>query len=134
MSDVTRIEGIGEAHGEKLKKVGVATVEALLERGSTREGRAQLAKDSGIGETLILRWVNHADLFRIKGVEAQYSELLEASGVDSVPELAQRNPSNLHTRMAEVNDQKHLVRQVPSEAQVGAWIAQAKTLTRIVTH
>jgi len=134
MSDVIRIEGIGAVYSEKLKEIGVATVEALLERGSTREGRGKLALDSGISETLILRWVNHADLFRIKGVEAQYAELLEASGVDSVPELAQRNPSNLYPKMVEVNDQKHLVRQLPSEAQVGQWVAEAKTLPRIVTH
>ncbi len=87
MSDVIRVEGIGEVYGSKLKSVGVGTVDLLLERGASREGRKALAESSGISESLILRWVNHVDLFRIKGVEAQYAELLEAAGVDSVPEL-----------------------------------------------
>ena len=103
-------------------------------RGATREGRAKLAAEAGISEALILRWVNHVDLFRIKGVEAQYAELLEASGVDSVPELAQRVAANLHAKLVEVNAGRPLVGQLPSEGQVAGWIAEAKTLPRVVTH
>src|SRR5262245_7889402 len=118
MSDVIKVEGIGEVYSGKLKAVGVATDQALLERGSTREGRAKLAEESGISEALLLRWVNHVDLYRIKGVDAQYAELLEASGVDSVPELAQRVAANLHAKMVEVNTQRHLVGHIAGESQV----------------
>lgn len=134
MSDVIEIEGIGEVYAEKLKGAGVATVQALLERGATREGRKRLAEESGIGESLILRWVNHADLFRVKGVETQYAELLEASGVDSVPELAQRDPAHLHAKLAEINAQRHLVRRLPTERQVADWVEHARSLPRMVTH
>jgi predicted flap endonuclease-1-like 5' DNA nuclease len=134
MSAIIAIEGIGEVYAEKLKAAGIATTEALLEQGATRDGRARIAEATGISGTLVLRWVNHADLFRINGVEAQYAELLEAAGVDSIPELAQRVPANLASRLAEVNDQKKLVRKLPSETQVADWVAQAKTMPRMVHH
>ena len=134
MSDVIDVEGIGEVYAQKLKDAGIATTEALLEQGSSRDGRRSIAEKSGISESLVLRWVNHVDLFRIKGVEAQYAELLEASGVDSVPELAHRDPANLHPKLVEVNDQRRLVRQLPSPQQVAGWVEHAKTLPRVVTH
>src|SRR5215469_6897320 len=134
MSNVIRVEGIGEVYAGKLKAVGVVTDEDLLQRGATAEGRSKLAADSEISPSLILRWVNHVDLFRIKGVEGQYAELLEASGVDSVPELAQRVPANLYAKMVETNTAKNLVGRLPSEGQVAEWVAEAKTLPRIVTH
>jgi predicted flap endonuclease-1-like 5' DNA nuclease len=134
MSNVIRVEGIGEVYAGKLKAVGVATDQDLLDRGASREGRKKLAEESGISETLILRWVNHVDLFRIKGVEGQYAELLEASGVDSVPELAHRVAAHLHAKMGEVNTAKNLAGRLPSESQVADWIAQAKALPRVVTH
>src|SRR3954453_9507393 len=107
MGEIISIEGIGETYAEKLKAAGIATTEALLEQGSSREGRRKIAEDTGISATLVLRWVNHADLFRINGVEGQYAELLEAAGVDSIPELAQRLPANLSPRLAEVNGEKN---------------------------
>lgn len=134
MANIIEIEGIGEVYAEKLKGAGVSTVEGLLEAGATRKGREALAESSGITGTLILKWVNHADLFRIKGVQKQYAELLEAAGVDSVPELSHRDPANLAKKLAEVNEAKHLVRQVPSETSVAQWVAEAKTLPRVVTH
>src|SRR4051812_48193393 len=134
MGEIIRIEGIGETYAKKLEAAGIATTEALLEQGSSREGRRQIVEDTGISATLVLRWVNHADLFRINGVEAQYAELLEAAGVDSIPELAQRVPANLTTRLGEVNEQKKLVRKLPSEEQVTNWVAQAKTMPRMVHH
>jgi predicted flap endonuclease-1-like 5' DNA nuclease len=134
MGDIILIEGIGEVYAEKLKAAGITTTEALLEQGATRDGRARIAESTGIGGALIPRRVNHADLFRINGVEAQYAELLEAAGVDSVPERAQRVPANLASRLGEVNDQKELVRKLPSEEQVADWIAQTKTMPRMVHH
>jgi predicted flap endonuclease-1-like 5' DNA nuclease len=134
MSNIIDVEGIGEVYAGKLKKAGITSTEALLEQGATREGRQKIAQATGIGDALILRWVNHVDLFRIKGVQTQYSELLEAAGVDSIPELAQRNPANLYPSLVEVNDQKKLVRKLPTQEQIADWVAQAKALPRIVTH
>ena len=128
------IEGIGEAYEEKLKTIGVTSVEALLKVGSTKKGRTDLAEKTDISEKLILKWANHADLARIKGIGAEYAELLEASGVDTVPELAQRKPDNLHARMVEVNESKKLVRKLPTVAQVADWVAQAKDLPRVMHY
>lgn len=134
MTDVAEIEGIGDAYAEKLGAAGIPTVEGLLDSGASSHGRKALSEQTGISEQLILKWVNHSDLFRINGVAGEYSELLEASGVDSVPELAQRNPSNLQAKMAEVNEEKKLVRRVPSEAEVQKWVTEAKELPRRVNY
>jgi len=134
MTSVIEIEGIGPAYADKLKQSGIATIEALLEKGASPQGRQELAEATGISPALILRWVNHADLFRIKGVGSEYSELLEASGVDTVPELAQRNPENLYLKLIEVNQEKKLVRRPPTQSQVKDWVQQAKQLARVVTY
>lgn len=134
MGNLIDVEGIGPVQAGKLRAVGVTTTAVLLRQGASRDGRAKLAASSGISETLILKWVNHLDLFRIKGVATQYAELLEAAGVDSVPELAQRDPKNLHPTLGEVNAAKKLVRNVPTATQVADWVSQAKTLPRVVTH
>lgn len=134
MSKLTTIEGIGPALAEKLQKAGVASVEKLLEAGASPAGRKDLAAKSGIDPAKILKFVNHADLMRVKGVGGEYSELLEAAGVDTVPELAQRNGPNLAAKMAEVNQAKKLVRSVPSAQVVTGWVQQAKTLTRKIKH
>jgi len=132
--DLSYVEGIGPAYAGKLKEVGIDTPQALLERGATPKGRKELAKETGISGQLILKWINHVDLFRIRGLGAEYADLLEASGVDTVPELAQRNPGNLHQKVIEVNKEKHLVRNVPSQSQVDDWVNQAKQLPRVVTY
>lgn len=134
MSKIADIEGIGPAYAEKLKAADIDTVEELLAAGASKKGREDIATKSGITEKLILEWVNRADLARIKGVGSEYADLLEASGVDSVPELAQRNAANLAAKMQEVNDAKSLVRRVPTESEVSGWIDQAKTLPKVVTH
>jgi len=134
MANVREIEGIGAIYADKLEAVGVRTEENLLSIGASAKGRADLAEKSGISEKLILNWVNRADLARIKGVAGQYADLLEESGVDSVPELAQRNAANLHAKMEEVNSAKNLVNRTPSLSEVESWVEQAKGLDRIVTH
>lgn len=128
------IEGIGPALTEKLSAAGIDSTEALLETGGTKQGRAEIAEKSGISESQILEFVNHVDLMRIKGVGSEYSDLLEASGVDTVPELAQRNAANLTAKMEEVNAEKSLVRSTPSESQVEDWVEQAKGLPKAVHH
>ncbi len=134
MAPLTEVEGIGPAYADKLREAGVATTDALLERGRDRKGRQALAEAAGISDSQILRWVNQVDLFRIDGVGEQYAELLEAAGVDSVPELAQRNAASLQAKLAEANEARKLVRQVPVESQVARWIEEAKALPRVVTH
>jgi predicted flap endonuclease-1-like 5' DNA nuclease len=134
VSDIIEVEGIGAVYAKKLKDVGIATDRDLLERGTTRGGREKIAQQSGISGKRILRWVNHVDLFRINGVQKQYAELLEAAGVDTIPELAQRDPSHLHPTLAQVNAKKKLVRKLPTETQVSDWIKEAKTLPRVVTY
>lgn len=134
LADIKSIEGIGGTYEAKLKELGIKKVENLLEVAGTKKGRTKLAADSGISEKLILRWVNHADLFRIKGIGPQYAELLEAAGVDSVPELATRKPDNLLAKMTQVNEEKNLVRALPMLKQVVGWVAKAKELPKVVNH
>ena len=134
MKKIIDIEGVGEVYAQKLQDAGIKTVEELLEQGATPKGRDQIAEKTGISGALILRWVNHADLIRIVGVAEQYAELLEASGVDSIPELSQRVAENLYAKMVEVNEKKSLVRRLPSVGQVSAWIDQCKNLPRAVFH
>jgi predicted flap endonuclease-1-like 5' DNA nuclease len=128
------IEGIGPVYAQTLAGMGLRTTSDLLQAGADPKGREDLATAAGITKKLILRWVNQADLFRIKGVGEQYSDLLEAAGVDTVPELAQRRADNLTTKMNEVNEQKRLVRRTPTEAQVAGWIESARGLPRVVTY
>jgi len=134
MTNIVDIEGIGKVYAAKLEAAGISTVESLLERGATPKGRQDLAEQTDIGDKLILEWVNLADLFRIKGIGEEFSDLLEEAGVDTVPELAQRNPENLHSKLVEVNEAKKLVRRVPGLSQVQDWVAQAKELPRVVTY
>lgn len=134
MTDLTVIEGIGPAYEEKLVGAGINSCADLLEQGATKSGRDKIVEDSGMSATLILKFVNHADLCRVKGVGGEYAELLEASGVDTVPELAQRNAENLAAKMAEVNEEKSLVRSLPSASTVAGWVDQAKELPRVITH
>ena len=134
MTKLTKIEGIGETFAQKMLDAGIETTEALLDRGATPGGRAAVAEATGISETLILKWVNRADLFRIKGIGEEYADLLEVAGVDTVPELAQRNPQNLHKTLVEVNEEKKLVRRVPPLKSVKSWVAQAKELPRKLTY
>ena len=134
MAQIEDIEGIGPQYAEKLRAAGIASAEKLLESGATAKGRDELATKTGISVKSILTWVNHADLFRIKGIAGQFSELLEAAGVDTVPELAQRNAENLQVALAKANDEKKLSKTTPSLTQVTAWIAEAKTLPKVVQH
>ena len=134
MAKIIDVEGIGKVYGEKLANAGFTTVEALLKAGASPKGRETLAEKTGISGKLILEWVNLADLFRIKGIGEEYSDLLEEAGVDTVPELAQRNAENLYAKLVETNDAKKLVRRLPTQSQVADWIQQAKALPRVVTY
>lgn len=128
------IEGIGPTFTKKLKAIGINRTDQLLERGATPKGRKEIAAQSGIDEKKVLKWCNMADLMRIKGVAEEYSELLEAAGVDTVKELRNRKAENLTTALKEANAKKKLVRLVPGEKSVTKWVAEAKTLKPMMTY
>lgn len=128
------IEGIGAVYAEKLKAAGIDTAGQLLEKGATPKGRKELEEATAISGKLILRWVNHADLYRVNGVGPQFAELLEASGVDTVKEFRHRNAANLAAKMQEVNEEKKLTRRVPTEAELQKMIDEAATLPPTVTY
>ena len=128
------IEGIGPKYTKMLKKVGVTQTKQLLNRGASKKGRKDLAKESGLKETQILKWANMADLMRIRGVAEEYSELLGAAGVDTVKEMKRRNATNLAAKMQEVNKKKKIVRLLPSEKRVSTWVEHAKTLDPMMTY
>ena len=134
MTNIIKVEGIGEVYSQQLLAAGIGTTEALLAKGATPQGRKEIAEKTGIGESHILRWVNHADLFRIKGVAGQYAELLEAAGVDTVVELAQRNADNLHQTLVAANEEQKRVRKLPTLKESKAWVKQAKRLPRTIKY
>ena len=134
MAKITAIEGIGEVYAAKLMELGIKTTDQLLARAADAKSRKELAEALGVSPKLVLEWANRADLFRIKGVGKEYSDLLEVAGVDTVPELAHRNAENLHKKMLAVNAEKKLVRRPPSLSQVQSWVAQAKELPRVLTY
>lgn len=128
------IEGIGSVYARKLAKAGIRGTGGLLTKGATPKGRKEIRAKTGIGGKLILEWVNLADLYRVKGVGSEYSDLLEEAGVDTVVELAKRDPKKLYEKMQAANMKKNLVNQMPGRKQVSKWVAQAKRLPRIVKY
>ncbi len=131
---IIEIEGVGDSYASKLIEAGITTVEELLEKGATAKGRQAIAEATGISPKLILKWVNHADLFRIKGIGPQFAELLEASGVDTVKELRHRKAANLAAKVAEVNESKNLSNRTPSEKEIEKMIEMAGELEPVVTY
>jgi len=134
MATITDIQGIGEAFAKKLRAANVFTTEGLLKLGATPQGRKDLAKATGFTPKQILQWVNHADLYRISGIGAQYADLLEAAGVDTVMELKNRKAQALLDAMLSINAKKNLVNKTPGLSQVEGWIKAAKTLKRAVEY
>lgn len=134
MAKLEVIEGIGPIYANQLRAAEIRSIEALLEAGATPMGRADLEERSGIGHALILEWVNLADLMRIKGVGEEYSDLLEEAGVDTVKELRNRVPENLHEAILRTNETKELVRRLPTLGMVRDWVQQAKMLPPKVTY
>ena len=134
MTNIIKIEGIGKLYAEKLVAAGIKTTEKLLDVGCKAKAREELAAKTSIPVKSILEWVNRADLMRIKGVGEEYSDLLEVAGVDTVVELANRKPENLHLKLVETNKEKKIVRQLPGLKQVQSWIEEAKKLPRKVEY
>jgi len=134
MATITEIEGIGEVFAKKLRAAGIFTTESLLEKGATPKGRKELAEATGLTEHNILEWVNRADLFRVPGIGTQYSDLLEAAGVDTVRELAQRKPEALAEALSKVNAEKNKVNKLPGLSVVQKWVEAAKKLPRVIQY
>lgn len=131
---IQEIEGIGPIYAARLDQLGIKTTVDYLDRARDPKGRRALEEETGIDAKRILKWANMADLMRIGGIGEEYSDLLEAAGVDTVKELKHRNAANLTAKMVEVNQEKSLVRQVPNETQVSGWIAQAEGLDPVLTY
>jgi len=134
MAKIVDIEGIGPVYAQKLKEAGVRSTKTLLERGSNAKRRKELADCTEIEEAKLLEWVNHADLFRVKGIGSEYADLLEAAGVDTVPELRQRNATALYQALVRTNETRKLVRKLPTADQVAEWVEQAKSLPRVIEY
>lgn len=134
MAKISEIKGMDEQSVKKLEEAGISSVDAFLTASAQKKGRKQLADKTTLDEKDILNWANRADLSRIKGVSTQYGDLLECAGVDTVPELAQRNAENLQAKMAEVNEDKNLVQKIPTVSQVQNWVGQAKDLPRAINY
>ena len=131
---IVDVEGIGPVYAEKLVAAGIDNTEKLLEKCSKPAGRKALEEETGISGKLILTWTNHCDLMRSDGVGPQFSELLEAAGVDTVKELKHRKPENLQPKLEEVNAEKKLVRRVPALKEVEKMIAQAAELPAVMEY
>ena len=134
MASIDAVEGIGYKQATKLRKARIRTTEALLKAGATKKGRRTIAASSEISEKLILEWVNRADLMRVRGVGEEYSDLLEAAGVDTVKELRRRNAGSLLGMMVSINGKRRLVRRLPTEMMVARWVDHAKELPPVVTY
>jgi predicted flap endonuclease-1-like 5' DNA nuclease len=134
VTKLAEIQGIGETYSATLQGCGLTTQAGLLEKSATPAGRKPLVDESGISNKLILKWVNHADLAHVKGMGGEYADLLESAGVDTVPELATRNAANLHAKLAEVNEEKNLVRALPAQSMVAGWVEQDGGLERAVHY
>jgi predicted flap endonuclease-1-like 5' DNA nuclease len=134
MANLLEIKDMTAAYASRLEQAGILTKELLLEKGASPQSRKRLAELTGIDGSMILRWINQADLARVKGIKREYADLLEAAGVDSVPELAQRRSDNLHQTLVEINGDRQMVRLMPTPALVEDWIQQAKTMPRLVMY
>ena len=134
MARIAEIKGVSAVHAEKLGSANLKTTEDFLAAAATPEARKALAEATGISPNTLLEWANRADLHRVKGIGEQYSDLLEAAGVDTVPELAQRRPDNLVKKLIEINEVNKLVQKLPTESQVADWVNQAKALPRMLHY
>jgi predicted flap endonuclease-1-like 5' DNA nuclease len=134
MHRIGEVEDIDDGMEAKLTGLGIRTTDDFLARAATPAGRAALASEVGSTAATVLTWANCADLMRVDGIGMQFADLLEAAGVDTIPELAQRNAPNLHERVAALNDEKKLAGRAPTGAEIEAWIVQAKALPRIIEY
>jgi predicted flap endonuclease-1-like 5' DNA nuclease len=133
---IENIEGIGPAYAAKLREQGITNTKTLLQKLASRKDRTAVAQATGISDKRLLGFANKADLMRIAGIGPQMSDLLEAIGINTVPQLAQRaDHEALRERMRFANEiSKAFVKQLPTPAQVRKWIDTAKTLDRTIQY
>ncbi|HKZ25631.1 MAG TPA: DUF4332 domain-containing protein [Acidimicrobiia bacterium] len=134
MPSIDAIDGLGHDYATKLRKNRIRTTEALLKRAATRRGRTELANHIGVSDSIVLRWVNRADLMRVKGVGSEYAAVLEIVGVDTIKELRRRKAKALTAAITEANEERHLLRRLPTEGMVSAWVATAAELEPLVRY
>ncbi len=134
MATIDAIAGLDPKSATRFRKSRVRTTEALLKRAASRRGRKELADSTGLDEKQILVWVNRADLMRVKGIGSEYSELLEAAGVDTIKELRRRNHVSLAKKMIQLNESQRLVQRLPTEGMVERWVAHAGQLDPIISY
>ena len=134
MATIDAIAGLDPKSATRFRKSRVRTTEALLKRAATRRGRKDLAASTKLEEKQILIWLHRADLMRVKGIGSEYSDLLEAAGVDTIKELRRRNPVSLTKKMIQINESRMLVQRLPTEGMVERWIDHASQLEPIIIH
>jgi predicted flap endonuclease-1-like 5' DNA nuclease len=134
LANLIDIEGIGSYQAGKFASLGIPTEEQLLAAAATPAGRADLAAKVQATMEQILNWANRADLARVDGIGDQFADLLEEAGVDTVPELAQRNPEHLYAKLVELNEDRIIVDRLPGAADVSRWVAEAKSLPRALHY
>lgn len=132
MRKLVQLEGIGVKFIELLQQAGIEDQRELLEACKNHKGRETLAQETGINPKLLLKWTQQADLARINGIGEDYAELLEQSGVESIPALAQYDARKLYTNMEIINEKNKLVKHMPSISLIKSWISQAKKLPSIL--
>ncbi|MBE9475382.1 MAG: DUF4332 domain-containing protein [Chloroflexi bacterium] len=132
--EMTEIEGIGPAYSEKLAAIDIKMIDQYLLAAADRKGRKEIAEKTSISPKLVLEWANRADLMRVSGIGEEFSDLLAQTGVDTVNELKYRNPEHLYNSLIEVNEQKNLVRRMPSQDDVTAWVEAAQQLPVVLTY
>lgn len=134
MTNIIDLKGMDNSYAERLEKMNIKTLDDLLKAGATPKDRELIAENTKASSTLVLEWINHADLSRVNGIAGEYAGLLEKTGVNTVLELGTRRPDNLTKAMTSLNEKKQFVQQLPTEAQVADWIEQAKHLPTMVSY
>ena len=132
MAKIIQIEGLGYQAAETLQRIGIQSIEQLLDAGSTPEDRQKLSEQTGLDTKHIYQWVCRADLVRIKGIGNEYADLLDAAGIPTVPILAQQSPEYIHQQLTRVNRMKRLVKRIPAVSRITIWIEYAKQLPSVV--
>jgi len=128
MARIDQVAGVEQKAATRLRKVGVRTSKGLIEQASTRRGRTELSKSTGVTPKDLQLWVHHADLLRVRGVGAEYADLLVAAGVDTLRDLRRRNPTALLAKIIGLNGSERVVSRLPTESMVENWITSAVDL------
>jgi predicted flap endonuclease-1-like 5' DNA nuclease len=128
MASISAIRAIRQRDATKLRKGGVRTTESLLEQASTRKGRAEVSARTGIPTTDLVKWAHQAELMKVRGVGAEYADLLAAAGVDTIKALRRRNAQNLMTTLTQINSKRRKVQRLPTVEMVQGWIDAANEM------